>query len=379
MDENATASPDLEVMKAVHEWLVSFPANASSVHSLGRRARGAIELSRRQLAKALEINPRHLTFTSGATEALHTLIGGLLEAGDHVLVSAVEHPAVWGALSKLDIDVEIIAVDSKGHVDPQDFVKSRRSNTRLAIMMAAQNEIGTIYPTKSIAEALGDIPLLVDAVQAFGKISLKLEETGASYAVLSGHKVGAPQGAGVIWSKGGQSFDPLLKGGAQERGRRAGTENVSAIVGLGVAASRIDQRLKQQVNVAQHREWFRRIIQERFKDYFSIVGDFPHKSNLEAQIFTPNWQDHSQLPNTLSILAKQGEGDLLLQQLDLAGFCLSAGSACSSGALEPSPVLQALGLSEVQASRALRLSMGTKTNIEDLEALIKQFSYMFKA
>ena len=194
LDENATASPDLEVMKAVHEWLVSFPANASSIHSLGRRARGAIELSRRQLAQALEINPRHLTFTSGATEALHTLIEGLLEAGDHVLVSAVEHPAVWGALSKLDVDVEIIAVDSKGHVDPQDFVKSRRSNTRLAIMMAAQNEIGTIYPTKSIAEALGDTPLLVDAVQAFGKISLKLEETWLLCCAF-GSKVGAPSGS----------------------------------------------------------------------------------------------------------------------------------------------------------------------------------------
>ncbi|MAD61898.1 MAG: hypothetical protein CMH49_10380 [Myxococcales bacterium] len=379
LDENATASPDFEVMKAVYEWQISSPANASSIHTLGRRARGAIELSRRQLAQALGVSPRHLTFTSGATEALHTLIEGLLNPGDHILVSAVEHPAVWGALSKLDVDVEIIAVNSKGQVDPHDFVKAKRANTRLAIMMAAQNEIGTIYPIKSIAEALEDTPLLVDAVQAFGKISLKLEETGASYAVLSGHKVGAPQGVGVIWSRGGQSFTPLLKGGAQERGRRAGTENVSAIVGLGVAASRIDTRLKKQVTIAQKREQFRHTIQQQFQEYFTVVGEFLNDPDFEAIIFEPNWRQHGQLPNTLSLLAQQGEGDLLLQQLDLAGFCLSAGSACSSGALEPSPVLQALGFSTIQASRALRLSMGPMTSNEDLQALTKQFNRMFKA
>ncbi len=379
LDENATATPDPEVMKAVFEWQSTWPANASSVHSLGRRARGAIEQSRRQVAQALGVNSRHLTFTSGATEALHTLIAGLLKPKDHVIVSAVEHPAVWGALSKLDVEIEIIAVNEQGQVDPQDFRKAKKSNTCLAIMMAAQNEIGTIYPIKEIATALGNTPLLVDAVQAFGKLSLKLEETGASYAVISGHKVGAPQGVGAIWSKGGQSFSPLLKGGAQERGRRAGTENVSAIVGLGFAASRMEQRLKKQIDLVQLREKFRQNIQDLFPNEFSIVGDFSTETSWEETILNPSWLRHGQLPNTLSLLALQGEGDLLLQQLDLAGFCLSAGSACSSGALEPSPVLQALGLSAKQASRGLRLSMGIQTSDEDLRALIRQLTLMYKS
>lgn len=369
LDENATASPDLDVMKQVYLWLSEQPSNASSLHSLGRRARGAIEQSRRQLATALEVNPRHLTFTSGATESIHTLIEGLLNPGDHVLVSAVEHPAMWGALSKLDLDLEVIPVNRHGQIDPQDFAQAVRPQTRLAIMMAAQNEIGTLYPTQKIAQVLGHVPLLVDSVQAFGKVPLKLEETGASYAVLSGHKIGAPQGVGLIWCKGGSSFVPLLRGGAQERGRRAGTENIPAIIGFGLAAQNISKRLKQQENLLKLREYVREQLQSKFSDHYSVIGLFEAPLSVDQL-----WTQHGQLPNTLSIMAHQGEGDLLLQQLDLAGFCLSAGSACSSGALEPSPILKALGYSASEASRGLRLSMGMNTKKPMLDSFLQVLS-----
>lgn len=368
-DENATATPHRFAIEQACSWLMGPPVNASSVHSLGRKARGAVELSRRHIAQALSISPRHLTFTSGATESIHTIIGSTVQSGEHVLVSAVEHPAVWGALAKAEADIEIIPVDGYGRVNPQEFTDRLRPNTRLAIMMAAQNEIGTLYPVKTIAQALGHVPLLVDAVQAFGKVELNLEETGATYAVLSGHKIGAPQGVGLIWSQGGTPFQSLFKGGAQERGRRAGTENIAAIVGFGAAASRISQRLASQVKVQQLREYLRLSLQKELSTVVSVLGQFD--TDQSKPQLKPTWDTHGQLPNTLSLLASEKEGDLLLQQLDLAGFCLSAGSACSSGALEPSPVLLALGLSVKEASRGLRISMGPSSTKIEVEALFQ--------
>ena len=367
-DENATASPSRKANQLAAEWLMGPPANASSIHTQGRRARGAIELSRRQVASSLGVSPRHLTFTSGATEALHTVIMGVLSAGDHVLVSAVEHPAVWGALELVGAKVDVVPVDLWGRVSPADFSRKLTPHTRLAIMMAAQNEIGTIYPLKEVAERLGDVPLLVDAVQAYGKVQLKLEETGATYAVISGHKIGAPQGVGIIWGKDGAPFNPLIRGGSQERGRRAGTENVAAIVGIGAAASEIQERLDQMIEVRSLREILRAHLAMRGEKYAKVIGHFEDLS-LESDL-SPNWRQHGQLPNTLNLITPHIEGDLLLQQLDLMGFCLSTGSACASGALEPSPVLRALGFSSSESSRGLRVSMGVRSTRSDLEALI---------
>ena len=368
LDENATATPSRVASEMASEWLRGPAANASSVHSRGRRARGAIEESRRHIAASLGVSSRHLTFTSGATEALHTLIGGVLSSGDHVLVSAVEHPAVWGALEGVGAEVEVIPVDAEGRVNPTHFGERCRESTKLAIMMAAQNEIGTIYPVRAIASQLGQVPLLVDAVQAYGKVKINLEETGATFAVISGHKIGAPQGAGVIWARGGAPFQPLLLGGAQERGRRAGTENVAAIVGLGVAAKHLESRLAKMKALRPLREELRGMIKQFGAQRAWALGAFTAVSS-ESDL-TPSWLVHGQLPNTLAVLTPQQPGDLLLQRLDLAGFCLSSGSACSSGALEPSPVVRALGRSEDESSKLLRVSMGVETDPSDIEQLI---------
>jgi cysteine desulfurase len=184
-----------------------------------------------------------LTFTSGATEALHTVICGVVNAHDHVVVSAVEHPATWGALRRAQADVSVVPVDRLGRVDPAQVQAALKPDTKLVIQMAAQNELGVVYPTQEIASVIDGVPLLVDAAQAYGKVPLDLSETGATYAVVSGHKMGAPLGVGALWCRDGEPFTPYLEGGAQERGRRAGTENVPAIVGFGVAADEVEERL----------------------------------------------------------------------------------------------------------------------------------------
>ena len=366
-DENATASVHPKVRDAAFHWLGGSPSNPSSVHSLGRRARGAIEQSRRQLASALGVSPRHLTFTSSATEGLHTVICGRVSSQDHVLVSAVEHPAVWGALEASGAEVEIIPVNRDGQINPDHFFERKRPNTKLGIMMAAQNELGVIYPVHRVAEALGDVPLLVDAVQAFGKTHLNLMNTGATFAVVSGHKVGGLQGAAAIWAHSGEPFEPLLRGGAQERGRRAGTENVSAIVGLGVAASLMEERLKSMTHVWYQRERLRREVTAW--NEVECLGNWAEVT--QAKDLTPTWRQHGHLANTLCLHLPEHEGDLLLQRMDLAGFCLSSGSACSSGALSPSQTLIALGFSEQEATQGLRISMGASANSHEVDLLIE--------
>ena len=363
-------------------WLSAPPANASSVHQWGRRARGAIEQSRRQIAQSLAVSPRHLTFTSGATEALHTVICGVLSAGDHVVVSAVEHPATWGALRHVGASVDVVPVNHKGQIDPDDFKACLKPHTKLGVMMAAQNEVGVIYPTYEVAQRLGEVPLLVDAAQAYGKTQLKLEDTGATYAVVSGHKMGGPLGVGALWCRGGEPFDPLLMGGAQERGRRAGTENVPAIVGFGAAANEVKERLEALRNTRNLRDQLR--DQLRDIDGVSILGgwaDLDHlKSDLEDEINQDSddvlseswrgWRTHHQLPNTLYLSIPRLEGDLLLQHLDLQGYCVSSGSACSSGALDPSSTLLALGFDAHHARRGLRISMSPYTTDAELEGFV---------
>ena len=356
LDENATATPYPPALELMYKWMKLGPSNASSVHQAGRRGRGAIEKSRRRVAESLGVNARHLTFCSGATEAIHQIILGYLKPSDHVIVSAVEHPAIWGALNRLGIEYSIVPVNDKGEINPFDFTRLIQPNTRLGIMMYAQNEIGTIYPIQEVAQALGKIPLLCDAVQAWGKLPLNLEECGAQFAVVSGHKIGGPMGVGVIWCKGGSTLNPLLQGGAQERGRRAGTENIASIVGLEAAVSAIPSRLAAMEKV--------RALKESLQSRLSLACPELQFVGISSA---------STLPNTLCMVHPRLMGDLMLQRLDLLGICISSGSACSSGAFEPSPILLALGLSEELAKSGLRVSLGPNTIQEDIDRFIDVF------
>ncbi len=351
-DHNATAVPDPVAARAAADWLLSGGGNPSSVHHAGRRARAVVERARAQVAAALGGRPGETIFTSGATESLHTAVSGLAGPGAHAVVSAVEHPAVFGACRAAGIEVSIVPVDDRGRLKPAAFAAALRPTTAFVAVMAAQNELGNLYAVPEIAAAVGPVPVLCDAVQHFGRLPLDVGTLGAALVAVSGHKIGAPGGVGALWVKAGLCLRPLLEGGPQERGRRAGTENVSGIVGFGVAASRIDERVAAAPRVAA--------VRERL-----LVG---------LRALTPQPLFHgdpeSALPNTLSFRFPDVPGDALLAALDLAGFCLSSGAACSAGALTPSPVLRALGLAPAEAAGALRLSLGPESTAQEADAFL---------
>lgn len=352
LDHNATALPDAQAARAAAEALLAGAGNPSSVHSAGRRARAQLEAARASVAESLGARPRDLVFTSGATEALHLAIGGMVAAGGHVVCSALEHPAVEGALRVAGAAVTRVGVDGAGRVRPSDFAAALRPETRLVALMAAQNEIGNLYPVAEVAAAVAPVPLLCDAVQRFGRLPTSVEALGAALVVVSAHKIGGPPGAGALWIRPGLCLEPRQAGGAQERGRRAGTENLPAAIGFGVACQRLSERLSTSKRQA------------------GLIA----RASAGLRALRPDVVFHGdaidRLPNTLSFRFPGVPGDVLLAALDLAGFSLSSGSACSSGALEPSAVLRALGLPPEQAGGAVRLSVGPETSPSDIDALL---------
>lgn len=350
LDHNASAPLDPAVAAAMRGWLDGPPGNPSSVHRLGRRARAAVESARRDLAGALGVVAGELIFTSGATEALHVAIAGLVPPGGHIVVSAVEHPAVFGACSALGLRVTRVGVGPSGLVESADVFDAIEPDTAAVVVMAAQNEIGVCQPIRAIADGLS-VPLLCDLVQLAGRAPVVLPDLGCAAAVVSGHKMGGPKGIGALWLKAGLRLRPWIAGGPQERGRRAGTENVLGIVGLGVAAARLPDRLAAMPRLAQLRARFEAGLLE-------IPGATVHGASAPR------------LPNTSAFRVAGVPGDLLLAALDLEGFCLSSGSACAAGSIEPSPTLRALGLSDAEAREGVRLSMGPETTAADVEGCL---------
>lgn len=350
LDHNATAPLAPAAARACAAWLAGPPGNPSSVHQAGRRARAALEAARRQVAGALGVAPGELVFTSGATEALHLAIGGLVPPGGHVVASAVEHPAVFGACAVAGAEVTRVPVDAAGRLDPAAVAAAVRPDTALVAVMAAQNELGNVYPVADIAARVG-APLLCDAVQAFGRVPLRLPALGAAVAVVSSHKIGGPAGAGALWIAPGRRLRPVIAGGPQERGRRGGTEPTLALVGFGAAAEAVPARLAGMPAVAALRDRLRAGL-----------------SALPGVIF--HGDQEVRLPNTVAWRFDGVPGDVLLAALDLEGFCLSSGSACAAGAVEPSPVLTALGLPAAAAGQGLRASLGPENTAAEVDALL---------
>ncbi|MEZ4431278.1 MAG: cysteine desulfurase family protein [bacterium] len=351
LDHNATAIPLPAAAAAAAAWLAR-PANPSSVHGPGRAARAAVETARRQVAGAIGGDARGVVFTSGATEALHLAVGGLVPRGGHVVASAVEHPALFGAAAVAEVALTRVAVDGAGRLDVDAVVAACRPDTALVAVMAAQNELGTLYPVAEIARRVAPIPVLCDAVQALGKVPLDVSTLGCAAVAVSGHKIGAPAGVGALWLAPGVDPRPRVMGGAQERGRRAGTENVAGIVGFGVAAAAVPARLGAMPSVAVRRD---RIAA-------ALGAALP-------------WVGHGApgLPNTLAGRVVGVDGDVLLQALDLEGVALSSGAACAAGGIEPSPVLLALGLSPRDARGGLRISLGAETRDDEVEVFVEVF------
>ncbi|MFN3197033.1 MAG: cysteine desulfurase family protein [Bradymonadia bacterium] len=352
LDHNATSVPLDEAVQAMIPWL-NQPANASSVHQAGRRARAAVERTRRAVGQSIGAErPSQITFTSGATEALHLAIVGSVGPGQSVVISAVEHPAVRGACEVSGAEVITVPVDRQGRLTAGQYADAVREDTALVVIMGAQNEIGVLYPVAEIVEAVAPVPVLCDGAQLWGRVPIDVKTLGVTMLALSGHKVGAPQGVGALWTRRGHLLEPHQRGGPQERGLRGGTESVAGLVGLGVAAERIPARIEQMSRVAELRDQ----LQQRL--LAAVPGVIIHGVPGEG------------LPNTLAFRIDGVPGDVVLAALDLEGVYISSGSACSSGSVEPSPVLTALGLDPESARSGLRISLGPETTAEEIEQVM---------
>lgn len=360
MDANATSPVLPAVVDAMRpHWEESF-GNASAVHSFGRGARAALDQSREQLALLLDAKPNEITFTSGGTESDNLALFGLLQPGDHLIVSAIEHDAILhsaDALEERGIAVTRVGCDADCIVQPAAVLAAMRPETKLVSIMLANNETGAVQPIREIAEVAhaGGALLHTDAVQACGKTAVDVRELGCDLLSLSAHKMHAPQGVGALWIRPGVPLRAMLHGGTHERRRRAGTENVAGIAGLGAAA-------------ALSREW----IAEGGSATLAAKRD-----RLESQLgeriqgVTVNSGNALRLPNTASLRFSGVDAEALVIALDLQGLAISGGSACQSGAIEPSHVLRAMGLDEAEARSSVRFSLSRLTTDEEIGQAIE--------
>ena len=356
LDNNATTPVLPEVFEAMRPWFGERFGNASSIHHHGQDTRAAVESARESVAELLGCNAPEVVFTSGGTESDNLAIAGLVAAGDHVITSGIEHHAVLHAakhLEELGCEVTVLPVDGRGLIDPSDVRRALRPKTKLISVMMANNETGVLQLAEEIGKLAAEAGahFHTDAVQAAGKVALDAKRIACQALSISGHKMHAPQGVGALYVKKGTRLTPLFYGGRHERSRRAGTENVPGIVALGKAAEMAKQA-------------FDRGDQERM----SAMRDRLEQGIL-AQVGEAgvNGDGAPRVPNTSNIHFDHIEGEALVIALDLKGLAVSTGAACSSGAMEPSHVLQAMGLKPERARASIRFSLGKQTTEEDID------------
>jgi cysteine desulfurase len=354
-DHNATTPVSPEVLEAMLPVMTEVYGNASSIHHFGQTARHRLDAAREQVAELLHAEPQEIVFTSGGTEADNLAIFGLTsDTAGHVVTTAFEHPAVLAAAARLDHT--LVPVDGCGMVDPDAIRRALRSGTTVISVMHANNEVGTIQPISEIARIAAEagVALHSDGVQAVGKIPVNVAGLGVAMYAISGHKIGAPKGVGALFVRKGTALKPMMYGGRHERERRAGTENVAGAVALGKAAEWIgehgDAENRRQ---AALRDRLERNILDRIPDT------------------RVNGAGASRVPNTTNVRFDGIDSDALLIALDLKGFAVSSGAACSSGAPEPSHVLLAMGLTRLEARSSIRFSLGRSNTIEQVDALVE--------
>jgi cysteine desulfurase len=356
LDSNASAPVLPEVFAAMRPYFDETFGNASSIHGYGQQARAAVERAREDVARLLHCRSAEVVFTSGGTEGDNLAVFGLAEPGDHVITSPIEHSAIGKSCARLrEIGCEVteVPVDGHGRVDPDDVRRALRTNTKLITIMLANNETGVLQPVEEIGKIAreADVWFHTDAVQAAGKAPIDVERLGCDLLTISGHKMHAPQGVGALYMRKGTLLKPLLYGGRHERGRRAGTENVPGIVALGKAAE-LALAGFENGELEQIRQW-----RDRFEN--TIL------ESLEA--VGVNGKEAPRVPNTSNIYFDYLEGEALVIALDLKGVAASTGAACSSGAVEPSQVLTAMGLGADRARASLRFSLGKHNRAEDID------------
>ncbi len=356
LDNNATTPVLPEVLEAMIPYFLDHFGNASSIHHHGQETRAAVEDARESVAKLLGCSASEIIFTSGGTESDNLAIAGLVEAGDHVISSSVEHHAVLHAskhLDELGCEVTILPVDGRGLVDPKDVKRALRANTKLISIMMANNETGVLQPVEEIGAIAEEarVHFHTDAVQAAAKIPIDVRRIGCHALTISGHKIHAPQGIGALYVRKRTKLRPLFYGGRHERQRRAGTENVPGIVALGRAA----RLAKESLDRGDDKKMS--AMRDRLEQGILAQVD-------DAGV---NGAGAPRVPNTTNIHFDHIEGESLVIALDLKGLAVSSGAACSSGAIEPSHVLLAMGLQPGRARSSIRFSLGKQTTAEDID------------
>jgi cysteine desulfurase len=376
LDHNATTPVEPAVLDAMLPYFSADFGNAASIHTTGQRARSAVETAREQVAVLLGARPQEIIFTSGGTESDNHAVFGIVRnapgATKHIVTTQIEHEAVLNACQALEvaavsgardegaahgkIEVTYLPVDSNGLVDPEAVRDAIRPQTALITVMHANNELGTVQPLEEIGRiaAQNDIFFHTDAVQSAGKIPLDVNALGVDLLAISGHKFYAPKGIGALYIRGGTRLRQLLYGGHHQRGFRPGTENVPGIVGLGKAAELARLSLAED---AQRVSALRDELQRQ------LLGRIPHAH--------ANASGAPRTPNTTNITFPGIEGEALIIALDLKGLACSTGAACSSGAVEPSHVLTAIGLSAEDARASIRFSLGRHTTQQEISASLE--------
>ena len=362
LDYNSTTPVDPRVLAAMLPYLAENFGNANSIHSSGQRARAAVDAARQAVAELLGAKAAEIVFTCGGTEADNLAIFGIVNPCDqprkHVVTTAIEHHAVLNtaqALEKQGVDVTYVPVSREGIVDPEDLREAIRPETVLLSVMLANNEIGTIQPIEEIGRiaAEEDVYFHCDAVQAAGKMAIDVRKLGVDLLSISGHKLYAPKGVGALFVKAGTELGPMFFGGHHERDRRPGTENVPGIVGLGKAAQLAMENL--------HADAARlAALRDRFENALLALPGVRVNGSVRERA-----------PNTSNLSFDATGGEALVIALDLQGVMCSSGAACSSGAVEPSHVLTAIGLTPDQARSSLRFSLGRPTTEQEIDEAIR--------
>ncbi len=373
LDYNATTPLRPEVRDAMMPYLTEAFGNGSSIHAYGREARNAIDTAREQVAELIGAkSPSEIVFTGSGTEADNHAIKGLTELqksrgeGNHIITSSVEHHAVLHTCQYLEqrgYEVTYLPVDRYGRIRTEQLRSAIRETTSLITIMHVNNENGTIQPLEEICEIAQEheIPVHTDAIQSVGKLDVNAQELGVNLLSLSGHKIYAPKGIGVLYIRRGSRLANLVHGGSHERNRRAGSENVPAIVGLGIAAELAKQ---DRETYLQHLTKLTNRLRE----------------GLNANIERLHYNGHPDYcaPGTLNVSFESVEGESLILRLDMEGICVSTGSACTSGSMEPSHVLAALGLPPRLAQGTVRFSLGRNTTEAEIDTVIEKLPKVIK-
>lgn len=363
LDHSATTPVRAEVLAVMMPYFSSAFGNASSVHRWGREARLGVDVAREKVAHLIGADPREIVFTSGGTEADNLAIRGVARAarskGNHIITTKIEHHAVLHTCETLGKDgfsVTYVGCDRSGMVDPEEVRASITPKTILISVMHGQNEVGTVEPvaeTGKIAKEKG-IPFHTDAVQSAGKVPVNVNDLNVDLLTLSSHKMYGPKGAGALYIRKGTRVSPIATGGAHERGLRAGTENVAGIVGFGEACYLAERDLPAEAARLQS-------LRDRMIE--GILSSVPDS--------ILNGHPTQRLPHNVNISVKYVEGESMLLNLDLLGIGASSGSACTSGSLEPSHVLLAMGLPHEVAHGSLRMTLGRSTGPQDVDYVVK--------